>query len=345
MTVLAVAVAATSAPASAESRTGAAARVHTLLDRLQELRARAAVAEQAYERSLTGVAQAVTAANFADRARSAAEQSAAAARSQLAARVSGLYMSGGPLTLFASALDAGSFSDFQSRTFVVQHIVASSDRAVRDGEAQLAASRQRESAALTRARGQIKTARDVAAAAARMQGLLNREAAVLAQARAAAAQAAAVAAAQQALAQQQAAVATITAAGLSSLQVLPASPDYLALYHSAAQTCPGLSWTVLAAIGQVESGHGRNPGVSSAGAIGPMQFLPATFASYAVDGDHDGSVDIMSPADAVFTAARYLCANGAGGGSGALAAAVWHYNHADWYVQMVLTLARQYADG
>jgi membrane-bound lytic murein transglycosylase B len=77
--------------------------------------------------------------------------------------------------------------------------------------------------------------------------------------------------------------------------------------------------------------------------MGPMQFLPSTFAHYAVDGDQDGTADIMNPYDAIFSAARYLCANGAGRGPQALANAIWHYNHADWYVQMVLTLSRQYA--
>ena len=66
---------------------------------------------------------------------------------------------------------------------------------------------------------------------------------------------------------------------------------------------------MLAAIGQVESGHGRNTSTSSAGAMGPMQFEPATFAAYAVDGDHDGVKSIMDPADAIYTAAHYLCAN------------------------------------
>ena len=80
------------------------------------------------------------------------------------------------------------------------------------------------------------------------------------------------------------------------------------LYVAAAKTCPGMSWTLLAAIGQVESGHGANPGTSYAGAQGPMQFMPSTFASYGVDGDEDGDRDIMDPADAVFSAAHYLCA-------------------------------------
>ena len=100
---------------------------------------------------------------------------------------------------------------------------------------------------------------------------------------------------------------------------LPRAPDRSrqtsAGSTSRGKTCHGLSWTVLAAIGQVESGHGSNASTSYAGAQGPMQFMPATFAAYAVDGDHDGDKDIMDPADAIFSAAHYLCANGAGHGA------------------------------
>ncbi|MEU9020054.1 lytic transglycosylase domain-containing protein [Actinomadura sp. NPDC048394] len=119
--------------------------------------------------------------------------------------------------------------------------------------------------------------------------------------------------------------------------------SYLDLYKQAATTCPGLSWTVLAAIGQVESDHGRNAGRSSAGALGPMQFMPATWKTYGVDGDGDGKADIMNPYDAIPGAAKYLCANGAGRGGQQLYRAIWHYNHADWYVQKVLNLAKAYA--
>jgi hypothetical protein len=118
--------------------------------------------------------------------------------------------------------------------------------------------------------------------------------------------------------------------------------SYLELYRRAAGTCPGLSWSVLAAIGQIESGHGRNTGPSSAGALGPMQFMPATWQAYGVDGDRDGRADIMNPFDAVPSAARYLCANGAGQGGRQLYNAVWRYNHADWYVRQVLGLAQAY---
>lgn len=126
-------------------------------------------------------------------------------------------------------------------------------------------------------------------------------------------------------------------------------PPYLRWYMDAAQTCPGLSWAVLAAIGKVETDHGRStlPGVRSgenyAGAGGPMQFLASTWAAYGVDGNRDGRKDRHDPADAIHGAAKYLCANGAGKGGKQLERAIWHYNHADWYVRKVLAQAARYA--
>jgi len=120
---------------------------------------------------------------------------------------------------------------------------------------------------------------------------------------------------------------------------------YLALYQdSAAEYCPGLSWTVLAAIGQIESDHGANDGPSPAGALGPMQFLPATWAIWGTDGfGQTGPPNIRNPLDAVPSAARLLCADGAAAGGASLAAAIYDYNHADWYVNEVLDLASEYA--
>lgn len=118
---------------------------------------------------------------------------------------------------------------------------------------------------------------------------------------------------------------------------------YLDLYKWAARKwCPGLSWTVLAAIGQVESDHGRNDGPSSAGAMGPMQFMPATWQIYGVDGDGDGKADIMNPYDAIPAAAHYLCAMGASQPSN-VSQAVFGYNHSQQYVSMVMSLANAYA--
>jgi Transglycosylase SLT domain len=120
---------------------------------------------------------------------------------------------------------------------------------------------------------------------------------------------------------------------------------YLQLFQaSAAKYCPGLSWTVLAAIGQIESGDGANVGPSTAGALGPMQFLPSTWAVWGIDGfGQTGPPDIMNPYDAVPSAARMLCADGAAAGGSALPRAIFAYNHADWYVKEVLGLAAQYA--
>jgi Transglycosylase SLT domain len=120
---------------------------------------------------------------------------------------------------------------------------------------------------------------------------------------------------------------------------------YLQLFKaSAAQFCPGLSWTVLAAIGQIESADGTNNGPSKAGALGPMQFLPSTWAIWGVDAfGQTGRPNIMNPYDAVPSAARLLCADGATAGEAGLRGAIFDYNHAEWYVNDVLALAAEYA--
>lgn len=135
--------------------------------------------------------------------------------------------------------------------------------------------------------------------------------------------------------------------GPASQQALDDVPaDLLPVYQGAAESC-GMRWAVLAAVGKVETDHGRStaPGVSSganaAGAMGPMQFLAGTWAAYGVDADDDAMVDVYDPADAIWGAARYLCANGAGDPS-RVRSALWSYNHADWYVDEVLAVASGY---
>jgi cell wall-associated NlpC family hydrolase len=127
-------------------------------------------------------------------------------------------------------------------------------------------------------------------------------------------------------------------------------PAMLALYQQAAATCPGLSWTILAAIGTIESDNGQSdlPGVhggaNAAGAVGIMQFEPSTFAAYDQPVP-PGGVNPPSPydpTDAVFAAARLLCADGAAEGAD-LSGAVYAYNHSASYVAEVLALAQTYA--
>jgi murein DD-endopeptidase MepM/ murein hydrolase activator NlpD len=101
----------------------------------------------------------------------------------------------------------------------------------------------------------------------------------------------------------------------------------------------GVPWQVLAAINKVESNFGRNMGPSSAGAVGWMQFMPATWMEWGVDANGDGVADPWNAADAIYSAARYLAAAGA---STDLYRAVYAYNHADWYVQEVLAIAQLY---
>lgn len=136
----------------------------------------------------------------------------------------------------------------------------------------------------------------------------------------------------------------------SSTATTAIPPTMLALYQEAALTCPGLPWTVLAAIGTIESDNGQStlPGVRSganqAGAEGPMQFEPATFADYD-EPIPAGGADPPSPydpTDAVYAAARLLCANGGAGGAD-LSGAIFDYNHSATYVAQVLALAQSYA--
>jgi cell wall-associated NlpC family hydrolase len=137
------------------------------------------------------------------------------------------------------------------------------------------------------------------------------------------------------------------APSLTATDDIPAA--MLTLYQEAATTCPGLPWTVLAAIGTVESDNGQStlPGVhsgaNSAGAEGPMQFEPATFAAYDEPVPPGGAnpPSPYDPTDAVYAAARDLCANGAADGTN-LSAAIFDYNHSDTYVSEVLDLANSY---
>ena len=119
--------------------------------------------------------------------------------------------------------------------------------------------------------------------------------------------------------------------------------EYLALYRDAAARF-GLDWPVLAAVGKVETNHGRNRNgcdANSAGARGPMQFLEPTFA-HAAKLAGLTNPDICDPADAIPAAAAYLKSNGA---PDDWQRALFRYNPADWYPPLVMGWAARYGYG
>jgi hypothetical protein len=112
----------------------------------------------------------------------------------------------------------------------------------------------------------------------------------------------------------------------------PPPPSELLGYYREAGSTVGVPWQYLAAVHLVETRMGRIRGVSSAGALGPMQFLPTTWDIYGEGGD------IEDPRDAIFAAARLLRANGA---PDDMSEALWHYNPSDNYVGAVSRYAEQ----
>jgi murein DD-endopeptidase MepM/ murein hydrolase activator NlpD len=116
-------------------------------------------------------------------------------------------------------------------------------------------------------------------------------------------------------------------------------PPFLLPIYQACGTEYGIPWEVLASINKIETAFGTNLNVSTAGAVGWMQFLPSTWETYGVDANGDGRKDPYNPVDAICAAGNYLKASG---GAGDLYNAILSYNHADWYVQEVLLYARAY---
>ncbi|HEX8135363.1 MAG TPA: hydrolase Nlp/P60, partial [Actinomycetes bacterium] len=142
------------------------------------------------------------------------------------------------------------------------------------------------------------------------------------------------------------------AAGLSRTARADIPPQYRRHYQRAARRCPGLPWTVLAAVGKVESDHGRarlpgvRAGANPAGAAGPMQLgvggkAGPTWQHYRVDADGDGA-SVYDPADATAAAADKLCADGA---PRHLDAALYAYNPSWAYVTRVNRWAARYTSG
>jgi hypothetical protein len=117
-------------------------------------------------------------------------------------------------------------------------------------------------------------------------------------------------------------------------------PLFLLPIYQAAAVQYGVPWQVLAAINEVETNFGTDLSVSTAGAVGWMQFMPETWLQYGVDAVGAGYADPYNPVDAIFAAARYLHAAGA---SSNLRGAILAYNHSEAYVESVLLRARLFA--
>jgi len=129
---------------------------------------------------------------------------------------------------------------------------------------------------------------------------------------------------------------TVTAAA-AELAHAGLNASFAALYV-ATQQRTGTPWQLLAAVHEVETGQsGSTDRTSYAGAVGPMQFMPATFDRYAADGNDDGVKSITNLSDSVLTAGRYLASNGAAAGN--YSNALYVYNHSSAYVSQVLAIA------
>ena len=117
-------------------------------------------------------------------------------------------------------------------------------------------------------------------------------------------------------------------------------PSFLIPIYMAAGRKYNIPWEVLAAINAVETDYGRDLNTSTAGALGWMQFEPSTWKRWGVAADGHSVANPWDPRDAIFSAARYLAAAGAGQD---ITSAIFAYNHADWYVSEVLSRARAIA--
>jgi Transglycosylase SLT domain len=134
-------------------------------------------------------------------------------------------------------------------------------------------------------------------------------------------------------------LATLLAGSTVSAQALDfyRIPLFLLPVYQAAAFQYDVPWQILAGINEIETDYGTDLSVSSAGALGWMQFMPGTWLQYGVDATDAGYADPYNPVDAIFAAARYLHAAGA---SHHLRAAIFSYNHSQEYVESVLLRAR-----
>lgn len=117
-------------------------------------------------------------------------------------------------------------------------------------------------------------------------------------------------------------------------------PPFLLPIYQACGSQYGIPWYVLASINRNETSFGTNVATSSAGANGWMAFMPASWAEWGVDANGDKVRDPYNPVDAICSAANYLDFFGY---QDSPYDAIFAYNHADWYVQLIFKYAKMYS--
>lgn len=151
----------------------------------------------------------------------------------------------------------------------------------------------------------------------------------------------------------------VDAGGTPSAGAVEDIPAVALQAYQKAAAATGVDWSYIAAIGKIETNHGRsastaNGAVSAAdangdvrpiirntiGASGPMQFMPATWRSYQQDGNFDGMKSVDNLFDAALGTGRYLARSGA---PNDMRKAIFAYNHAEWYVDDVIAQAKKYS--